>query len=142
MAYALAHKAKHAVDLDTGTIVAVTLQKADKGDTVTLDKTLIEAGVVVAEFIESEAEIHPKNKPQVNVNGIEEVVADKGYRSGAPLKRMNRYRVRSYIPERAQRDWRKWKNKTKQPSAGTKRIRQKLTPAARRACREKFCAFL
>jgi transposase len=33
----LAHKAEHAVDLDTGAVVAVTLQGADKGDTTTLD---------------------------------------------------------------------------------------------------------
>ena len=36
----LAHKAEHAVDLDTGAVVAVTLQEADKGDTTTLDLTL------------------------------------------------------------------------------------------------------
>jgi transposase len=36
----LAHKAEHAVDLDTGAIVAVTLQAADRGDTTTLDETL------------------------------------------------------------------------------------------------------
>ena len=36
----LAHKAEHAVDLDTGAIVAVTLQEADKGDTSTLDVTV------------------------------------------------------------------------------------------------------
>ncbi len=35
----LAHKAEHAVDLDTGAVVAVTLQEADKGDTTTLDET-------------------------------------------------------------------------------------------------------
>src|ERR1039457_4399091 len=29
----LAHKAEHAVDLDSGAVVAVTLQAADKGDT-------------------------------------------------------------------------------------------------------------
>jgi transposase len=31
----LAHKAEHAVDLETGAIVAVTLQGADQGDTTT-----------------------------------------------------------------------------------------------------------
>jgi hypothetical protein len=30
----LAHKAEHAVDLDTGAVVAVTLREADKGDTI------------------------------------------------------------------------------------------------------------
>ena len=44
-----AHKAEHAVDLDTGAVVAVTLQGADQGDTTTLDQTLCEAGMAVAE---------------------------------------------------------------------------------------------
>jgi len=39
----LAHKAEHAVDLDTGAVVAVTLQGADQGDTTTLDQTLCTA---------------------------------------------------------------------------------------------------
>jgi len=39
----LAHKAEHAVDLDTGAVLAVTLQGADQGDTTTLDETLGEA---------------------------------------------------------------------------------------------------
>ena len=39
----LAHKAEHAVDLDTGAIVAVTIQGADEGDTHTLPETLAEA---------------------------------------------------------------------------------------------------
>ncbi len=46
----LAHKAEHAVDLDSGAVVAVTLQAADKGDTATMDETLIEAGMAVAEL--------------------------------------------------------------------------------------------
>src|SRR5947199_46268 len=43
----LAHKAEHAVDLDTGAVLAVTLQGADKGDTTRLDATLSEAGMAV-----------------------------------------------------------------------------------------------
>src|SRR5437016_3783065 len=35
----LAHKAEHAVDLETGAIVAVTMQGADQGDTTTLGET-------------------------------------------------------------------------------------------------------
>ena len=35
----LAHKAEHAVDLDTGAIVAVTVQGADEGDTTTIRET-------------------------------------------------------------------------------------------------------
>ena len=43
----LAPKAEHAVDLDTGAVLAVTLQGADQGDTTTLDETLCEAGMAV-----------------------------------------------------------------------------------------------
>jgi hypothetical protein len=39
----LAHKAEHAVDLETGAIVGVTVQDADDGDTTTCVETLIEA---------------------------------------------------------------------------------------------------
>ena len=39
----LAHKAEHVVDLETGAIVAVTLQGADQGDTTTIVETAIAA---------------------------------------------------------------------------------------------------
>src|SRR6202035_4805488 len=44
----LAHKAEHAVDLDTGALIAVTVQAADQGDTT----TLIETAIAAAEQIE------------------------------------------------------------------------------------------
>ena len=113
----LAHKAEHAVDLDTGAIVAVTLQEADKGDTTTLDETLIEAGQAVAELAAREAELHPEAKPKVNAAGIEEMVAGKGYHSGAALERVKSYQVRSYIPERQQKGQRNWKGKAGQQQA-------------------------
>ena len=39
----LAHKAEHAVDMQTGAVVAVTLQPADQGDTDTIYETIVEA---------------------------------------------------------------------------------------------------
>src|SRR5215218_10556262 len=68
----LAHKAEHAVDLETGAVVAVTVQNADAGDTTTSVETLIEA----AEQIET---VVPDG------DGIEEVVGDKGYHSNQVL---------------------------------------------------------
>jgi transposase len=62
----LAHKAEHAVDLDTGAVVAVTLQAADKGDTTTLDETLCEAGMAVAELVGRETELRPGDESRVN----------------------------------------------------------------------------
>src|SRR6266581_2899608 len=113
----LAHKAEHAVDLDTGAVVAVTLQGADKGDTTTLDATLSEAGIAVAEQMGREAEQRPDDKPKVNINGIEELVADKGYHSGAVVKRVKSYEVRSYIPEKKQKGRRDWQDKRAEQQA-------------------------
>jgi transposase len=113
----LAHKAEHAVDLDTGAVLAVTLQAADQGDTTTLDETLCEAGLAVAELVRREAELQPDEKPRVNVDGIEELVADKGYHSGAVVQRMKSYDVRSYIPEKRQKGRRNWGGKAEQQQA-------------------------
>ena len=113
----LAHKAEHAVDLDTGAVLAVTLQPADRGDTTTLDETLSEAGMAVAEQVGREAELRPHDEPQVNVAGIEEVVTDKGYHSGAVVERMKAYDVRSYIPEKKQKGRRNWAGKSAEQQA-------------------------
>jgi len=88
----LAHKAEHAVDLTSGALLAVTLQPANQGDTTTIHKTLAEAQTVARE---------------INEQGVEEVVADKGYHSGAVLKDIHEQEVRSYIPEpeRGRRNW-------------------------------------
>src|ERR1039457_5774355 len=107
----LAHKTEHAVDLDTGAVLAVTLQGADQGDTTTLDETLCAAGMAVAEQIGREAELRPHEEPLVNMAGIEEAVTDKGYHSGAVVKRMKSYGVRSYIPEKKQKGRRNWAGK-------------------------------
>ena len=93
----LAHKAEHAVDLETGAVVAVTVQPADKGDTETIKETLIEA----AENVE-------KAKPQTEV--VKELVADKGYHSNALLEDLAILGVRTYISEPA-RGRRNWKGK-------------------------------
>lgn len=110
----LAHKAEHAVDMDTGAVVAVTLQEAHLGDTTTVTETLAEAGVAIAELIEREAEAQPLEKPQVNLGGIEEVVADKGYHSGPILQQMQAAGVRTYIPEKKQAGKRHWVGKEDQ----------------------------
>jgi len=88
----LAHKAEHAVDLSSGALVAVTLQGADQGDTTTVHETLAEAQA---------------NAQLVNERGVEEVVADKGYHSGAALVALHQESVRTYIPEpeRGRRHW-------------------------------------
>jgi hypothetical protein len=46
----LAYKAEHAVDPETGAVVALTVQLADRGDTVSMTTTLAEAGCTVTEL--------------------------------------------------------------------------------------------
>ena len=71
----LAHKAEHAVDLDTGEIVAVTLQPANASDTTSIDETLCES-------IENLQEVRNTSAGEnLATEAIEEVLADKGYHS-------------------------------------------------------------
>jgi transposase len=112
----MAHKAEHAVDMESGVVIAVTLQAADRGDTTTIHETLAEAGEAVAELIEREAEKAPEAKPQVHVNGIKEIVTDKGYHSGKTVMALEQAEVRSYIPEPKRRR-RKWAGKAEEQQA-------------------------
>jgi transposase len=113
----LAHKAEHAVDMESGAVVAVTLQAADLGDTTTVHQTLAEAGLAVAELVGREVELRPEEDPKVNVNGIEELVADKGYHSGAVLEQVKALEVSTYIPERKQAGKRNWDGKQSEQQA-------------------------
>jgi len=123
----LAHKAEHAVDLASGALLAVTVQGADQGDTTTLHQTLAEAGEAVVELLEHEAVTAPEQEPKVNLGGIEEVVADKGYHSGAMLQDLHALDCRSYIPEpdRGRRHWSGKKQEQKQVYANRRRLRGK-----------------
>jgi Transposase DDE domain. len=73
--------------------------------------------MAVAEQVGREAELRPNEAPKVNVAGIEETVTDKGYHSGAVVKRMKAYGVRSYIPEKKQKGRRNWAGKQAEQQA-------------------------
>jgi len=93
----LAHKAEHAVDLDTGAIVAVTLQGADEGDTT----TIVETAIAAAEQVEAaQADV---DEPQP----VEEIIGDKGYHSNQTMVDLDAVGIRSYVaePARGRRDW-------------------------------------
>jgi transposase len=112
----LAHKAEHAVDMETGAVIAVTLQAADQGDTTTIKETLAETAENVAHLIEREAEKAPDAKPQVSLNPLSEVVADKGYHSNEAILAVQQAEARSYIPE-PKRPQRRWAGKSDQQKA-------------------------
>jgi transposase len=133
----LAHKAEHAVDMETGAVVAVTLQEAHQGDTTTVKETLAEAGETVAELIEREAETAPREAPKVNLGGIEEVVADKGYHSGPVLEEMKVAGVRTYIPEKKQTGQRHWVGKEGQQQAVYENRHRLQRPKGKRLLRDR-----
>jgi transposase len=101
----LAHKVEHAVDMETGAVVAVTLQGADQGDTTTYVETLSEAGMQIAE---TAAAVNGEEAGEiVNPEGPAELVTDKGYHSNEVMKDLKEVGVRSYVPEpdRGKRNW-------------------------------------
>jgi transposase len=100
----LAYKAENAVDMETGAIVAVTTHGGAAADTATVRETVIEAGVAVAELIDVEP---AEGQSGVHPEGVQEVVADKGYHSNDVLVDLVELEVRSYIaePDRGPRNW-------------------------------------
>ncbi|HVR93534.1 MAG TPA: transposase [Casimicrobiaceae bacterium] len=93
----LAHKAEHAVDLDTGAIVAVTLQGADEGDTT----TIVETAIAAADQVEDAQTDVQEPQP------LEEIIGDKGYHSNQTMVDLDAVGIRSYVaePDRGRRDW-------------------------------------
>ena len=93
----LAHKAEHAVDLESGALVAVTVQGADQGDT----RTLVTTAITAAEQVEA---AHATTDAR---GTLEEIVADKGYHSNETMVALAAVGLRSYIsePDRGRRDW-------------------------------------
>jgi transposase len=98
----LAHKAEHGVDMETGAVLALTLQDANAGDTTTIQETLI----AVAEQIEQLAAV-AETAELISDNWLSEVVTDKGYHSNEKMVDLKELGIRSYVsePKRGQRNW-------------------------------------
>jgi transposase len=98
----LSHKTEQAVDMETGAVLAVTLQDANAGDTTTIRQTLIR----VAEQMETLTE-DAKNARQIAPNWLAELVTDKGYHSNETLVDLKEFGIRSYVsePKRGRRNW-------------------------------------
>jgi len=92
----LAYKAEHAIDMETDLVVAAQVFHADEGDPSTLLPTVVQSQVNMT-LSGSEAE-------------IEDAVADKGYHKAETLADLERFGLRSYIPEK-QTQRRKWTDK-------------------------------
>ena len=108
----LADKAEHAVDLETGAVVAVTLQDADQGE----PTTIIETAIAAAEQSEdAQAEIsHPSRWQSSSPT--------RGYHSNQITIELAAVGLRSYVaePDRGRRDW---SEKTRSPDSDDMPIR-------------------
>src|SRR4051795_11572428 len=93
----LAYKPEHAVDLDTGAIVAAEVHPADRGDTATLPGTLAAAE---ANLAAAGATPTPEDPA--------ELVADKGYHSRDGLKELEGGAWRSRIAEKKAAGVNRW----------------------------------
>jgi transposase len=116
----LAHKAEHAVDLASGAVLAVTVQAANEGDTTTIQTTLEEAQTVVTKLVDED--------------GIQEVVADRGYHSSAVLGHLEEQEIRSYIPEpdRGKRHWEGKETEQKRVYRNRHRVRREKSKRLQR----------
>jgi hypothetical protein len=93
----LAYKPEHAVDLDSGAVVAAAVHPADQGDTTTMPGTLASA----AEHL---AAVQAAPTPEDPT----ELVADKGYHSRAGLKALEDGPWKSRIAEPWRDEFLRW----------------------------------
>jgi len=98
----LAHKAEHAVDMETGAVLAVTLSDANAGDTTTIKETIIAAAEQLEQLTAS-----PEVKEAIAENSFAELVTDKGYHSNEMMVDLKELGIRSYVsePKRGRRNW-------------------------------------
>ena len=96
----LSHKAEHAVDMDSGAIMAATIQPGAAGDTTTIHETMLATAQSVASL---------RRDPELKMEGaLAEWVMDKGYHSNEVVVAIESIGKRSYIaePNRGRRRWR------------------------------------
>src|SRR5712692_1097357 len=119
----LAHKAEHAVDMETGAIVAVTLHGADEGDTATIQETVAEAGERITSVIADTD--NDEVVKLVSAEGPREVVTDKGYHSRAVVRELSEWGVRTYCsePNRGRQRWNEQEREQQAVYANRRRIR-------------------
>jgi transposase len=119
----LAHKAEHAVDLETGAIVAVTVQEANQGDTTTVYETVVEAG----ENLRAVADDATAGAALAE-GFLKEAVTDKGYHSQETVRDLGEMGTRTYVSEPERKGRRHWAGKEAEQRAvygNRRRIRGK-----------------
>lgn len=128
----LAYKPEHAVDLESGAIIAAVVHPADCADSATIEATMARAEenlskAQVEERRHEERDDHGKGpgvsgststaQRKVRRRVLRKLVADKGYNKAVLLRRLKEKGYRTYIPERKQAGSRRWTDKGGQATA-------------------------
>jgi transposase len=100
----LAHKAEHAIDMDSGAILAVNVCDASVGDTNTLVDTIVQASENLAAVLDDDRVATKLNEDQL----VREVVNDKGYHSKQLMSDLKEMGIRSYTSEPKRKDPYNW----------------------------------
>jgi len=116
----LAHKVEHAVDLDSGAVMAVTIQPGARGDTQTLPVTLGEVIDNTVALLQD-----PRSAEHLPERPLAELVSDRGYHSNETMVLTAATGWRSYIsePERGRRDWEDKESAKRATYANRRRIK-------------------
>jgi transposase len=108
----IAHKAEHAVDLDSELLLAATVQLGDAGDPQSLPQTLVAAQVNLLRA-GSDAE-------------IQDLASDSGYHSNATLVQCVDWGIRTYIAEKDESQARVWLDKPAEQERAFRNNRRRL----------------
>ena len=110
----LAYKAEHAVDLDSGFVLAADVHPADRGDADTLLGSVLHAQINLVKAGREQE--------------VEEAVADKGYHKAQTLADCEQCQTRTYIPEPKGKEY-NWQDKPESWRRAVKRNRRRVKGA-------------
>ena len=113
----LGYKAEHVVDMESGAVLAVDVMEATIGDASSIEgsldlaKTNLEKARAESDDDDRDDDDDDDDDDPTDSRAIQEVTADKGYHKASTIHSLDKKRIRTYIPERAQRGRRRWKEK-------------------------------
>ena len=98
----LAHKAEHSTDLDSGAVLAVTVQDATCGESASLKVTMAATALNIGGIAQD-----PTCNEELSSKALTTWVADKGYHSNETMEMAAELGLTTYIsePNRGQRHW-------------------------------------
>lgn len=131
----LAHKAEHAVDLDSGAVLSATVQDATLGDPASMRATLAQLAENVIELKSDDA-----SAAKLPAEMIRDVVTDKGYHANEAMDVLDAAGVKSYVsePRRGRRRWKGQESAKRGTYANRRRLATKRGKALMRLRGEKL----